>query len=462
MRNLKFNTDDDNAAAVKEVIKAFSDVTGQATDTASTVKKLEETMEKQNKVLLDFQSIAEGIKSKFAGMDDKIAAISIDEEAQNALKEYMGFQDRMNKLEAELNGKKDTKLQLDQATDVGDFELFNEVLQSNDAAMLIDKSLYQVYLDCYEAEMLYGGGKDVAGAAHRSKKFAMQVSKSPLGGYWVRTTFDNMTVKVIHEYSPIREFASIKKLTGGNSYEFHNDLVLGDVSHVGEKAKGSNSDTTTGMQKIFVHEMNRRVKATNQELEDSWVNTERYLADKAGEAHGVQEGTDMVSGNGIGKCRGILAFSAGSTWGTIQEVGTGSATTITYPGFVAILNSLDQHYRRNAVWLMHKNMLTQLMLMPDGGGDYLMAPKVITDGIVDSLAGRPLRTAKDLATPEANAESIIYGDLKKGYQVVDRKGMSVLRDPFSAKPFVEFDFFRRVGGDVKDFNAIKIGKCAAS
>ena len=46
--------------------------------------------------------------------------------------------------------------------------------------------------------------------------------------------------------------------------------------------------------------------------------------------------------------------------------------------------------------------------------------------------------------------------MAKAYQVVDRSQMHVLRDPYSAKPYVEFYATKRVGGDVINFDAIKV------
>ena len=60
-----------------------------------------------------------------------------------------------------------------------------------------------------------------------------------------------------------------------------------------------------------------------------------------------------------------------------------------------------------------------------------------------------------------NALAIAIADWKEGYMVVDRLGISVLRDPYTDKPFVGFYFTRRVGGDVFNFDAIKLGKIAA-
>jgi HK97 family phage major capsid protein len=62
----------------------------------------------------------------------------------------------------------------------------------------------------------------------------------------------------------------------------------------------------------------------------------------------------------------------------------------------------------------------------------------------------------------SNAYAIAFGDFKRGYLIVDRIGVRVLRDPYSAKPYVLFYTTKRVGGGVQNFEAIKLMKFAAS
>ena len=45
--------------------------------------------------------------------------------------------------------------------------------------------------------------------------------------------------------------------------------------------------------------------------------------------------------------------------------------------------------------------------------------------------------------------------------IVDRLGITIQRDPYTAKPMVEFYTRKRVGGDVANYQAIKIGVIAA-
>jgi HK97 family phage major capsid protein len=55
-----------------------------------------------------------------------------------------------------------------------------------------------------------------------------------------------------------------------------------------------------------------------------------------------------------------------------------------------------------------------------------------------------------------NSLSVAFGDFKRGYLIVDRAGVRVLRDPYSSKPYVLFYVTKRVGGGVQDFDSIKL------
>ena len=72
------------------------------------------------------------------------------------------------------------------------------------------------------------------------------------------------------------------------------------------------------------------------------------------------------------------------------------------------------------------------------------------------LLGYPVVIAGDMPDAGAGLYPIAFGDFGQGYAVVDNKQMTVLRDPFSAKPFVLFYTYSRVGGGVLDFDAIRI------
>ncbi|NCV94367.1 MAG: phage major capsid protein, partial [Burkholderiaceae bacterium] len=59
----------------------------------------------------------------------------------------------------------------------------------------------------------------------------------------------------------------------------------------------------------------------------------------------------------------------------------------------------------------------------------------------------------------ANALVVAYANWKQAYQIVDRVGIRILRDPYTEKPFIKFYATKRVGGDVANYEAIKLLKC---
>ena len=78
------------------------------------------------------------------------------------------------------------------------------------------------------------------------------------------------------------------------------------------------------------------------------------------------------------------------------------------------------------------------------------------------LLGYPVELDEEMSDIGANAFPIAFGDFRRGYLVVERPGIRLLRDPYTSKPNVLFYAYRRVGGGVSDFEAIKLVKVATS
>ena len=98
--------------------------------------------------------------------------------------------------------------------------------------------------------------------------------------------------------------------------------------------------------------------------------------------------------------------------------------------------------------------------LKDADDNYLWRPGMA--GEAASLLGYPVTEIEDMPDIAANSFSIAFGDFRRGYLIVDRQGARVLRDPYSAKPYVLFYTTKRVGGGVQNFDAIKVMKFAAS
>ena len=128
---------------------------------------------------------------------------------------------------------------------------------------------------------------------------------------------------------------------------------------------------------------------------------------------------------------------------------------------VDLIYALKAGYRQNAVFVMNRKTQAAVRKLKDADGQYLWAPPLQAGGRA-SLLTYPVAESEDMPDIAANAFAIAFGDFRRGYLVVDRAGVRVLRDPFSAKPYVLFYTTKRVGGGVQNFDAIKLLKFAAS
>jgi HK97 family phage major capsid protein len=209
--------------------------------------------------------------------------------------------------------------------------------------------------------------------------------------------------------------------------------------------------------------------ATATLLEDAAVNIDQWLATEVEQAFAVQEGAAFVSGDGSNKPKGFLSYTAvanGSwTWGNIGYVASGAAgdfaSSNPSDALVDLIYAVKAGYRQNGAFVMNRKTQAAIRKFKDDGGDYLWAPPAVAGGRA-SLMTFPVVEAEDMPDIAANSLSIAFGDFGRGYLVVDRSGVRVLRDPFTAKPYVLFYTTKRVGGGVQDFDAIKVMKFAAS
>jgi len=209
--------------------------------------------------------------------------------------------------------------------------------------------------------------------------------------------------------------------------------------------------------------------ATATLLEDSAVNIDEWLAGEVEQAFAVQEGTAFVSGDGTNKPKGFLAYTtvanASWTWGNIGYIASGAAGAFASSNpsdaLVDLIYAVKAGYRQNGSFVMNRKTQGSVRKFKDSGGNYLWQPPAQAGGRA-SLMTFPVIEAEDMPDVAANSLSVAFGDFGRGYLVVDRAGVRVLRDPFTAKPYVLFYTTKRVGGGVQDFDAIKVLKMAVS
>jgi HK97 family phage major capsid protein len=298
---------------------------------------------------------------------------------------------------------------------------------------------------------------------------ALSVGSDPDGGYWVTPDMSGRIAQLVRETSPMRQVAGIVTI-GSDALEGINDLNEATSGWVGEtEARTETTAPKTGEYRIPVHEQYAEPRATQKLLDDALFNVEEWLSGKIAERLSRMENTAFVNGNGVRQPRGFMTYAAGtptaSAFSVIEQIPTGAsgAFAATNPGdaLISLVYSLKSAYRDKAVFMMKRATLAEVRKLKDGSDNYLWQPDFqVKQG--GTLLGFDVVEAEDMPAIGASSLSIAFGDFNAGYQIVDRQGIRILRDSFTAKPYVKFYTTKRVGGDVVNFEAIKLLKFATS
>lgn len=290
---------------------------------------------------------------------------------------------------------------------------------------------------------------------------ALSTGSNPDGGYLVTPEFGGIVNTFVYESSPIRQLATVTQV-GTDMLEVVIDNGEATSGWVGETESRSETNTPTlNKLAIPVNELYAEPRATQKMLDDGIVDVEAWLAGKVGEQFARKEATAFVNGTGFNQPRGMLTYTSGTTVASsqVQQVVSGSNSTFTYDGLIDLTSALKEPYHANAAFLVRRASLADLLKIKDlNGSPIFNMTYEKTAGVQSGILGKPLYFAADVPAVATNALAMIYGDIRAAYQIVDRVGLRVLRDAYTAKPYVKFYTTKRVGGAVVNFEAFKIGK----
>ena len=310
---------------------------------------------------------------------------------------------------------------------------------------------------------------DATPAAERK---ALSVGSDPDGGYLVTPDTSGRIIAKLYETSPMRQLASVVTV-GTDTYEGLIDNGEASAGWVGETS--TRTETTTpqlGKWLIPVAEMYAMPSATQKVLDDAVLDLESWLAMKVANKFARVENAAFVNGDGVAKPRGLMTYPMATTadatrpWGTFQYVFTGTSggfgtTTNGTDKLLDVIYSLKSGYRNSARWFMSRSTVGAVRKIKDGQGNYAWQPSTQI-GQPATLLGFPVAEGEDMPTIAADSFSIAFGDFAATYQIVDRVGISILRDPYTSKGSVLFYTRKRVGGAAIHFEAVKFLKFGTS
>ncbi len=284
------------------------------------------------------------------------------------------------------------------------------------------------------------------------------------GGYAVPREIDALIAREIKEISPIRQLAQVVSVGSGGYRKLiaTGGTMSGWVGEVGLRPETDTPDFAeiappTG-------ELFANPAASQSMLDDAAFDLEGWLASEIAMEFARAEGSAFIKGTGTNQPLGFLsspvslAGDAVRPFGTLQYIGSGDAAGFdTHPDsrLIDLVHTMKAGHRQGAAWVMNSTTLAEVRKLKTPEGAFLWQPGLF-DGQPDRLLGYPVVEAEDMPEIGPATFPIAFGNFKAGYLIAERSATTILRDPYTNKPFVHFYATKRVGGQVLDSAAIKL------
>lgn len=303
-------------------------------------------------------------------------------------------------------------------------------------------------------------------------KAALRTDSDPDGGYVVPEEMESTIDRVLGTVSAMRSISRVISISTGTYKKLVNQggAVGGWVGE--HDARPETATPKLSALEFPAMELYANPAATQTLLDDSRISIEQWLADEVSITFAELEGAAFIAGTGVNQPRGLLSYDkvvdSSYAWGKLGYLATGVAGKLsdsTHNGVDALLDvvyAIKQGYRQNARWLMNRSTQAAIRKLKSKQEElYLWQPSMQL-GQPATILGYPVVDDDNMPDIGADEYPIAFGDFQRGYLIVDRMGIRVLRDPFTNKPYVHFYTTKRVGGGVQNFEAIKLLKAAAS
>lgn len=290
------------------------------------------------------------------------------------------------------------------------------------------------------------------------------------GGFALPEVIERQIARLSLDISPIRQIATVRTV-GSPDYKELIDVGGAAFEWVGETDTRNQTNTPDLAEVAPTFGMgSAKPQASEESLDDLFFDVENWLVESASEAIAQGEGAAFVSGNGTKKPTGFLAGPAplatadsSRAFGTLQYIPSllAAAMPASADTFYDVIYALRARYRANARWVTSKLLVAALRKYKDSTNNYLWQPSLVA-GEPSTFMGYPIVEAEDMPAVAAGAFPIAFGDFKEGYLIADRVGMRMTRDEITSPGFIKFYVRRRVGGKLRNTQAIKLLKIAAS
>jgi len=295
---------------------------------------------------------------------------------------------------------------------------------------------------------------------------SLSIGSSADGGFAVPRPIDAEIARRLVKISPVRSVANVVQTSTSG---FRRLISIGGTASGWASETGARTETASPKLAEIVPplgELYASPSATQQMLDDAAFDVGSWLAGEIATEFARAEGAAFINGTGTNQPKGFLTGAtaaqndAARAFGTLQHIVSGNATafdTAPESKLIDLVFSMKAALRQGAVWMMNSATLAAVRKFKSADGSFLWQAGIV-DGQPSRLLGYPVIEAEDMPDIGAGNFPIAFGNFKAGYLIAERTATTILRDPYTNKPYVQFYATRRVGGQVLDSDAIKLLK----
>lgn len=284
------------------------------------------------------------------------------------------------------------------------------------------------------------------------------------GQILVPEDIDSDIIREVPKISIVRPIATVRT-TGRDRVRKRSmsEVTIGwgklETSGGSKKLSDFESTPTPDDDFIYVEDAYGLVKIGEDELEDSDVNLQEFLASSFSQAYAESEDKMFIVGRGHtqNEPEGMLNGTV------VTRLNSAAVGAVDDEDFIKLAYEVPAQYRRNGSYITNSKTELAMRLIKDSDGQYLWQPS-LQAGVPASFAGYLVYAQDDVPVIASAADVAIFGDIRSAYRIIDRKGgtMTRLNELYIEDGLIGFKYKRRTSGGIIRPNALRVLKVRSS
>lgn len=239
-------------------------------------------------------------------------------------------------------------------------------------------------------------------------------------------------VKWLDWGDPIRQLATVQTVPANLRLPVIDSRTT--VTATAEAAAYTESNFTTILKTFNAYKATAFTPVTEELLFDASIDVASEVVADHARAHSKYRAAKHAVGAGTTEERGI--FYSNADWQYTVITGAVNAAP-DFDDIISLYTSVPTQYAQNGTWIMNQATWGALLqLKAATTGNYMydgMQGMMLQQGAAGMLMGRPVYISEfaDVYNSASSRQLIWFGDLARGYRIVDRKEVTFTVDPYS-------------------------------